>query len=90
MCNYSALVREKGVEQGLEQGRTEGLEQGRTEGLKQGRTEGVEQGRSDGQIDMLAGFVKDGIFTYEQAVEQAKKKGLPIAKLDEKLKELCA
>ncbi len=30
MCNYSALVREKGVEQG----RTEGLEQGRTEGLE--------------------------------------------------------
>ena len=39
MCNLSALVLEKGIQQG----RQEGIQQGRQEGIQQGRQEGIQQ-----------------------------------------------
>ena len=44
MCNLSALVLEKGIQQG----RQEGIQQGRQEGIQQGRQEGIQQGRQEG------------------------------------------
>ncbi len=48
MCSYSAAIKERAWEEGLEEGRKAGLEQGRELGLEQGRELGLEQGRELG------------------------------------------
>ena len=58
-----AELREEAIEIGLEQGLEQGLEKGVGIGLEQGVGIGLEKGR----LEILAGLVKDGLFTLAQA-----------------------
>ncbi|MBO5093908.1 MAG: Rpn family recombination-promoting nuclease/putative transposase [Lachnospiraceae bacterium] len=55
------------LEIGMAKGREEGLEKGREEGREEGIQEGVLQGTQEGIFLTLAGLVKDGLLSVEEA-----------------------
>ena len=58
----------------LNEGRREGIEEGRREGMEEGHRAGMEEGRQEGIIETLAGLVKDGLLSIQDAARRA---GIP-------------
>ena len=57
---------EKGIEKGRQEGRLEGRQEGRLEGRQEGRLEGRQEGRLEGRLEDIEKLLLKGILSPEE------------------------
>ena len=73
---YVIMTFDEYLDERYEEGKVEGIAEGQAIGRAEGRAEGRTEGEAIGQIKTLISFVKDGIISYEAALEKADSKEL--------------
>ena len=65
MCNYSAMIEEKGIAKGIAQG----ISEGRAQGISEGRAQGISEGVADNRKETALRMIQKGVLSDAEIAE---------------------